>query len=170
VLPLLLKCCVLLGMHPGFDIKVTMVPVDFISRAMVHLAGQESAWGHSFHFFHPAPIEWRKLMSIFQELGYPLEEVGYDQWWRELKQRIQETDDTNGEKSLLSTLMLALTAPHFLFFKRPPLDDRNTRQSLEGTGIVYPPIDSALISNRPNSCLSHIVIVSFLFILVRPAA
>jgi thioester reductase-like protein len=146
VLPLLIKGCILLGKYPGFDIKVTMVPVDFISRAMVHFAGQESSWGHAYHFFHPAPIEWRKLMSIMQSLGYPLQEVGYDQWWRELKQRIQETDDSEGEKSFLATLMLALTAPHFLFFKRPPLDATNTRQGLEGTGIEYPPIDDALIS------------------------
>ena len=150
VLPLLLKGCVLLGKFPDFQIKVTMVPVDFICRAMVHLAGKQSSWGHAFHFFHPAPIEWSKLMSIFQDLGYPLEAVSYDQWWRELKVRIGDANDSTGEKTFLSTVMLALTAPHFLFFKRPSLDDSNTREGLAGTGIVYPPIDKALISTYLN--------------------
>jgi hypothetical protein len=112
---------------------------------MVHLAGLQSSWGHAFHFFHPAPIEWGKLMSILRDLGYPLEEVAYDQWRRELKQRIQEVDDSSGEKSFLATVMMALTAPHFLFFKRPPLDASNTREGLEGAGIEYPPIDNVLI-------------------------
>jgi thioester reductase-like protein len=131
VLPLLIKGCILLGTYPGFDIRVTMVPVDFISRAVVHFSGQENAWRRSFHFFHPVPIKWRELMCIFQDLGYPLKEVGYDQWWRQLTQRIQATDDT--ERSFLASLMLALTAPYFLFFKWPPLDASNTLQGLAGT-------------------------------------
>jgi hypothetical protein len=46
----------------------------------------------------------------------------------------------------LSTLFLAMTAPHYLFYKRPPMDDRNTREGLEGTGIKCDPVDSTLMS------------------------
>jgi hypothetical protein len=60
-----------------------------------------------------------------------------------LKGRIQEA---TSEKNFFSTLLLALTGPHFLFFKRPPLDASNTYLGLKGTGIQYPPIDHSLIA------------------------
>jgi len=119
--------------------------VDYVSQAMVHLASQEKSWGRAFHFFTPAPIAWRRLMAILRALGYPLEEVAYDQWWRELKQRTrpnmaQPTD----HKSFFATLLLALIAPHLLLYKRPPLDASYTQEGLAGTDIVCPPFDQAL--------------------------
>ena len=146
ILPLLLKGCILLGYYPSFDVKVTMAPVDYLSQAMVHLASQKKSWGRAFHFFHPAPIEWRGLMGILQALGYPMEEVPYEQWWRELKRR-RSVEESADDKSFLSALILALTAPHFLFYKRPPLDDNNIREGLAGTGISCAPIDRTLIGN-----------------------
>lgn len=145
VLPLLLKACILIGKYPTFDIRVTMVPVDFVSRSIVHLMGQEKSWGKAFHFFHPEPIEWRELMAIFQRLGYPLDELPYDQWWRELKKNIPASAAEPERKAFLATAMLAMTAPHFLLYKRPPLDWSNLREGLTGSGIEYPVIDEKLV-------------------------
>ena len=133
-----------MGQYPALNFEVTMVPVDYVSRAIVHLSGQKKSWGRAFHFFHPAPIEWRRLMAILGELGYSLEEVPYDQWWRELKHRIHKPAASN-HKGFLSTLMLALTAPHFLLYRRPPLDATHTLEGLEGTDIACPSIDRRLV-------------------------
>lgn len=147
ILPLLLKGCIVAGKFPTLDIKITLVPVDYVSRAMVHLAGTQAAWGRAFHLFNHAPIEWRRLMSTINRLGYPMTELPYDQWWQEIKQRTRQDSDEPGEnKQLLATLLLALTAPHFLFYKRPPLDDRLTQEGLAGTDIVCPPISQELIA------------------------
>ena len=151
ILPLLLKGCILLGKFPTFDIQVTMVTVDYVTQAIRHLSTRESAWGKAYHFFHPAPIPWLDLMGILQDLGYPLEAVSYDQWWRELKLGIQDASAPAGRKTFLSGVLLAVTAPHFLFYKRPPLDASDLQRALEGTGIATPPIDRALI----ETYLSH---------------
>lgn len=145
VLPMLLKGCILLGKYPALDIRVTMVPVDVISRAMVHLAGDASSWGKAFHFFHPSPIPWIDLMEILRDRGFALEETSYDQWWKELKSRMQDPAEPQEQRSVFSSVMMAMTAPHFLFFKRPPLDSTQVRAGLKGSGIEYPPIDDKLV-------------------------
>ena len=145
IFPLLLKACILLGKCPIFDVKVTMVPVDFVTSAMVHLAGRQESWGRAFHFFHPAPVEWDRLMDILRNIGYPLEEISYGDWWSELKRRVSNADNPAELRKFFSTALLALTAPHFLFYKRPPLDASNLTEGLNGTGLTYPEIDESLM-------------------------
>ena len=145
LLPLLLKGCILLGRYPAFDTKITLVPVDYVSRAMVHLAGQEKSWGRAFHFMNRTPVEWRRLMTTLRDFGYTLEEVGYDEWWRDLRQQVRRADTPLAHKRFLSTLIVAMTAPHFLFYRRPEMDSRYTDEGLEGAGISCPAVDDALI-------------------------
>ncbi len=147
ILPTLLKGCILLGRYPSFDIDVTMVPVDYLARSVVHLSRRENSWGRAFHFFNPAPIAWSKLMGILQSLGHPMEEVTFDQWSRALKRGASPAIDQSPEsKKFFATLRLAMISPNFLFYKRPPFDASNTLDGLAGSGIVCPPIDLALLS------------------------
>jgi thioester reductase-like protein len=146
VLPLLLKGCILIGQYPALDIKVTMVPVDFVSEAIVHLARQESHIGKAFHFAHPVPIEWCRLMSMLTRTGYPMKEVAYEDWRKHLKEQFRKSVGQPERRSFLSTVTLAMTAPHFLFYNRPKMDFTNITEGLKGSGIVCPPIDDALIS------------------------
>jgi thioester reductase-like protein len=146
LLPLLLKGCILLRKYPALDLLVTFVPVDYVSRAIVHLSSQKKSWGRAFHLVNRVPIEWERLMSILRAHDYQLERVSYQRWWRELKQQSHNSGEPEASRRVLSSLFLAMTAPHFLFYKRPPMDDGNTREGLEGTGIVCGPADSAVIS------------------------
>jgi thioester reductase-like protein len=150
LLPLLLKGCILQGKYPAFDIKVTLVPVDYVSRAMVHLSGQEKSWGRAFHFFNPGPVEWGRLMAMLRAFGYPLEEVAYDEWWRDLKQQIRTGANSPVDREHLSILMLAMTAPNYLFYKRPAMDASQTEEGLRGSGIACGAIDEALVGNYLN--------------------
>jgi thioester reductase-like protein len=146
LLPILLRGCALLGKYPALDIKVTMVPVDYASQAIVALASRSESWGRAFHLFNHAPIEWEDMMDIFRSHGYRLEAMSYGSWWRELKRRSQDAAEPEEIRRAFSTLILGMTAPHFLFYKRPEMDDSNMREGLAGTGIACGPVDEALIS------------------------
>jgi thioester reductase-like protein len=147
ILPQLLKGCILLGKYPDFDIEITLVTVDYVCDAMVHLAGREESWGRAFHLFNPSPIKWSRLISILRDLGYSLEEVSYDQWWQELTEHAHSNGSgASDDESVFATLRLALSAPNFLFYKRPPMDAANTQEGLHGSGIVCPAIDQSLIA------------------------
>jgi thioester reductase-like protein len=145
ILPLVLKACVLLEKCPVLDIEVTMVPVDYVTSAMVHLAGRADSFDRAFHYFHPNPVPWNRLMAIIRNLGYPLEELSYTDWRRALKKRATEPNDTRDHKTFFANAFLAIVAPHFLFYHRPPLDAANLEAGLRGTGIIYPEIDEALM-------------------------
>ena len=84
-------------------------------------------------------------MSILRR-SWPLEQISYEQWWRELKQQSQNAAEPEESRKAFATLLMALSAPHFLFYKRPPMDDRNTREGLAGSGVVCRPVDASLIA------------------------
>ena len=145
ILPLTLKACVLLEKCPVLDIGVTMVSVDYVTAAMVHLARREDSFGKAFHYFHPHPIPWNELMAIIRGLGYRLDEVSLPEWKRALKKRATDPGDTREHKTFFANAFLAIVAPHFLFYPRPPMDASNLTSGLRGTGIACPPIDAALM-------------------------
>jgi thioester reductase-like protein len=145
ILPLVLKACVLLGKCPDFDVRVTMVPVDYVTSAMVHLAGRQASFGKAFHYFHPDPAPWARLMDIIRNLGYPLETVTYAAWKRALKKRASDAGDPPELKQFFANAFLATVAPHFLLYPRPPMDASNLADGLRGTGIEYPAINEDLM-------------------------
>jgi len=155
LLPILLKGCVLLGKCPALDVKVTMVPVDYASQAIVTLAGRPESWGRAFHLFNREPIEWEQLVDILRLHGYPLEPMSWDNWKRELKRRVRDASEPEENRRAFSTLMMAMTAPHFLFYERPEMDDTNTREGLAGTGIECGAVDQALISTYVSFWKTH---------------
>lgn len=145
ILPLMLKACVLLEKCPVLDINVTMVPVDYVTSAMIHLTGEPDAFGKAYHYFHPRPAPWNDLMATIRKLGYPLEPMSYEDWKRALKKRAAGTGDSKERKTFFANAFLAIIAPHFLFYQRPPMSASNLEDGLRGTGIVYPDIDEALM-------------------------
>lgn len=147
LLPQLLKGCLKLGQYPAWDIEVTMVPVDYISRTMVYLAADTKNFGKAFHYFNPYPVRWLDLMALIQGQGYRLAEVPYEQWLADLKARIDSEDEQYGaDKEFYSRLLLALKVPHYLFYKRPRFDASNIATGLKGSDISCHKIDAELIS------------------------
>lgn len=146
ILPLVLKACVVLGACPVMDdVRVTMVPVDFVTRAMVHLAGQEFSWGKAFHYMHPNPVPFNELMAMVRNVGYRIDPVPYQDWRRMLKNAAADRSQPQERKEFLAHAFLAIIAPHFLFYKRPPMTAINLELGLLGSGIGYAEIDQALI-------------------------
>jgi thioester reductase-like protein len=145
ILPLLIKACVLLGKFPDFDVPVTMVPVDCVTDAMVHLAGTASGFGRAYHYFHPDPIPWRDLIRLIEELGYPMAPLPFAEWQRALKTAASVRGDRPEYREYFPNAFMAVMAPHFLLYPRPPLDAANLAAVHRTIGRSYPPIDRSLI-------------------------
>lgn len=150
ILPLMLKACVMMGQCPELDVRVTMVPVDYVTSAMVHLAGHAEAFGRAFHYFHPNPAPWNDMMAMIRNLGYTLEPMSLEAWKRALKKRAASKTESKERREFFSNAFLAVISPHFLFYRRPPMDAGNLAEGLRGTGIVYPAIDEQLMRSYFN--------------------
>jgi thioester reductase-like protein len=139
----LLKACVQLGQVPELepDLVTDIVPVDYVSQALVHLSMQESSLGRVFHLVHPRPIEWRRVIEWIAELGYPLETIPRGVWVAE-RNRVGATLEDPMMAALSSS---PVTAPGASPLRPARLDCRNTLEGLEGTSIVCAPVDDRLL-------------------------
>jgi NADP-dependent 3-hydroxy acid dehydrogenase YdfG len=63
-----------------------MTPVDFVSKAILHLSNQTQAGQMVFHLGDPDPVDTRRVFDDLEELGYPTRPLGWDEWvalWNE---------------------------------------------------------------------------------------
>lgn len=120
-----------------------MVPVDYLSQAIVHLSQQTNSLGKAFHLSNPQPISWKNLFEEIRSLGYHLEETAYDEWLVAIKHHAFQH---RRENALYSLLPLLLSAANALRLKKPRFDEYHTNEGLAGTSIVCPPVDTELLS------------------------
>jgi thioester reductase-like protein len=139
----LLKACIQIGKFPTLETQINLVPVDYLSQAIVHLSRQENSLGKAFHLSNPQPISWKNLFEEIRSLGYLIEETAYDEWLVDLKHHAFQH---RRENALYSLLPLLLSAANALRFKKPRFDEQHTSEGLAGTSIVCPPVDTELLS------------------------
>ncbi len=92
-----LKACVQMEEAPDLSLPFDPVPVDYVSRAIVHLSRQPESLGKAFHFFNPRPVPWREVFAFARSLGYPLRALSTAEWERRLAAAVEA-----GEENALS--------------------------------------------------------------------
>lgn len=63
-----------------------MTPVDFVSKAIVHLGNQTQAKQLVFHLGDPNPVPTSAVFDDLERLGYPTKRIPFDDWvalWQE---------------------------------------------------------------------------------------
>ncbi len=137
--------CCLMQAAPELALSERMLPVDYVSRAIVQLAGQPTAPGQAFHLLHEQPLDFATIIAWIQAAGYPLERLPYAEW----RERLRATAATAPEHPLYPFIDLFPTDPAELdglgYQSATPVETHNTRTGLRDTGIVCPPIDAAII-------------------------
>jgi amino acid adenylation domain-containing protein/thioester reductase-like protein len=141
----LIPGCIQLGMVPKFSNweAQNIVPVDYVSRAVIHLSQQQESLGKAFHVAHSHSTPLHDIFNLIRDLGHPLEEVSYQQWRSHLTHINQvSTND------ILIALMAIFPEEDIEITnkgKGPELDLSNTLAGLAGTDIVFPTIEKGLI-------------------------
>jgi thioester reductase-like protein len=70
-----------IGYHPDVEgWRAEMTPVDFVSKAIVHLGDQAHAKQLVFHLGDPNPVDAKQVFQHFTELGYPTEPLPFEEW------------------------------------------------------------------------------------------
>ncbi|NET57509.1 MAG: amino acid adenylation domain-containing protein [Symploca sp. SIO2E6] len=145
----LIKGLIQLGSAPDLDMKLSLTPVDYVSRAIVHLSQQPASMGKAFHLVSPHALHFRQLVQAIQALGYLIQWCDYDQWQTKLLKVASAKADhalspllflftewvTGNERPYLETAALVSQA----------FDYQNTLAGLVGTNIVCPAIDASLL-------------------------
>jgi len=136
--------CIQSGLTPAVDVSVDMTPVDFASRAILHLSAQPESAGRTFHLVNPRPISWPALCDRVRALGYPLRTVSVGEWKDQAKVVLGQDLD----KSMFAWLPLVAaltTGDGPLVLPQLRYDCAHTLAGLEGTPISCPPVDDRLL-------------------------
>jgi amino acid adenylation domain-containing protein/thioester reductase-like protein len=133
--------CIQLGMVPKFDFWAeNIIPVDYMSRAIIHISRQKESLGKAFHLVNPNPTPMNDLFNWIRALGYPLEEVSYEEWRSHLIRTNQ-----GASNNILQALMPIFSEENIeTTNKTPEFDFSNTLCGLAGTDIFFPRIERGL--------------------------
>ncbi|MEQ9237073.1 non-ribosomal peptide synthetase family protein [Coleofasciculus sp. E2-BRE-01] len=137
--------CIQFGSVPDEDIRENIVPVDYVSRAIVHLSRQKESIGKAFHLVNPQILHSSQLIDQIRSLGYPLEQLSYDQW----RTKLLNTTQGSSEHPLYALVPFfpardaeAETSNSGVL----QFDGQNTLAGLAGTSITCPPVDHQLLN------------------------
>jgi thioester reductase-like protein len=138
--------CVELGSIPNAEMMQDIIPVDYVSQAIIHLSLKQNSWGKAFHITHPQTVSTNVFFDKLRSLGYPIQQIPYDQWHEQLL-NIAENNPKHGlyplvpllsgVKNNASTSESEATTVKF--------DCQNTIDGLSGTSITCPAIDDQLL-------------------------
>ncbi len=135
------RACVLLGSVPDLDVMVNIVPVDFVSAAIVHLSKDPENLGRVYHLDNPEPLHFSKLADWLVAQGFNARKVSFNDWRAELFQQVTHLP-SDGWAPYLPLIEEVEEEQVFM----PEFDLRNTLAGLEGSGIHCHPVDGQLFS------------------------
>lgn len=157
--------CIQLGAAPAGNTSFDLVPVDYVSQAIIYLSKQQESLGKAFHLVNPRPLDANVLIDSIRSLGYPIEQISYEQWRTELfniarnspehplyplvpffaASNLQQSNASANRKRQASVAGIAF-------------DCQNTLAGLANTGIACPQISDRLL----HTYLSYLIHKNFL--------
>jgi thioester reductase-like protein len=143
--------CIELGSAPASNMTLNLIPVDYMSQALVYLSKQQKSLGKTFHLFHPQPLKYDALIQSIGALGFPLKLISYQQWQAQLREIAG-----NFPEHTLSPLLSFFTADGVddseSKHTQLKFDCQNTINGLTGSQIICPLIDETVL----HTYISHL--------------
>jgi thioester reductase-like protein len=130
--------------------KVNLVPVDFVARAMDHIAhlSEDEVHGNTFHLTDPEPFTRGQVLNAFMKAAHaPQLTARIDPKMKGLIPKparavIRQLPPIKRiRKQLAADLKIPTSVLEAGDF-RADFDSRETQSALEGTGIAVPPLDT----------------------------
>jgi phthiocerol/phenolphthiocerol synthesis type-I polyketide synthase E len=96
--------CIQLGLAPLRDYALSVGTVDHLARQVIALSLRPAALGRTFHTIDPVPLPWNEIFDQIRRFGYPVRSVPFEQWRRELTERVESEGDDNALAPLMAML------------------------------------------------------------------
>lgn len=133
-LPSFLKGCLQLKSWPLVDTTWEMVPIDYVSKAIVHIALNPKNLNRAYFSLHPKSRMVSEFIEWHQHFGYPIRALPWDIWKKELL--------SQGEKKLKDNALFpfvdfirALSEEQVYF---PKTDQSGFLGAIKDTGLSCP--------------------------------
>jgi NAD(P)-dependent dehydrogenase (short-subunit alcohol dehydrogenase family) len=136
---------------PGVGVegrKINIVPVDFVAKAMDHLAHLDGFDGQAFHLTDPNPLSAGQVINVFAraahapEAAMRIDSRMFDFIPKQVRMGVQMLPPV---QRITDTVLADLGIPRqvLVYINYPTdFDSTKTQTALEGTGISVPPLAS----------------------------
>jgi amino acid adenylation domain-containing protein/thioester reductase-like protein len=141
----LIKGFIQLENAPDLSTPMHLTPVDYVSKAIVNLAHQQSSWGKAFHLTNPQALSLDQLLHQIQSRGYSVRSTAYQQWLKTLIEQQFDRDNALTSMIPLLTSQSEVYSNYLEVMNLARVDCQNTVAGLTGTTIVCPQLDSKLL-------------------------
>jgi thioester reductase-like protein len=144
------RACLLLGTAPDLDVVANIVPVDFVSTAIVHLSKNPENWNRVYHLENPQPLHFDKLLDWLASIGFSPRKVSFEEWRKDLFSTVVHLENGGWEPYLP---LIEEVEEEQIFM--PNIDLSNTFSRLNGNDFQCPPVDGKLLSVYINSFIEQ---------------
>ncbi|MDX1901411.1 MAG: amino acid adenylation domain-containing protein [Gammaproteobacteria bacterium] len=138
---LLIKGCIQMGYAPDWQENIALLPVDFVSKAIVTISQQQPERNGVFHIDHPVGMLWTDLVQWLVDYGYNIKLCSHKEWLRHL--------EINGQNNVLFPFL-----PYYLSMKDAPHTPNTgmkiTKPLLDAAGFIYPELGDTLLATYIN--------------------
>jgi amino acid adenylation domain-containing protein/thioester reductase-like protein len=81
---MMIKGCLQMGFVPELEAALNLVPAHYVSQVIVSLSKMRSSGGQAYQIINPVPISWDQFTNWFIKMGYRIQKVSYEEWYRNL--------------------------------------------------------------------------------------
>jgi thioester reductase-like protein len=128
-----------IAIYPAAEGSLDAAPVDYVARAIVHIARRSDTLGEIFHLTNPTPTPWRSIYRALEQLGHPVELVDYGRWLASLT-------GPGADPVLLPYAAYFKTRDQAWKLRQSTFDATNTRAALADSEIRCPAVDVGLLA------------------------
>jgi amino acid adenylation domain-containing protein/thioester reductase-like protein len=132
------------GAFPQIDTHIDVAPVDYVAKAIVHIAFRGNPLGRAFHLTNPQSCHMTEALAFLRNAGYRFEERSFEDLRGGLVESPEFADNA------LFPYQAALESMDGRSFELPKYDCRHTQRELAGSGIICPPVDAKLFETYLN--------------------
>lgn len=134
---------------PEGTMLLDILPVDYVSKAVVYLTQDPNNWNKAYHYIHPQPASSDILFDRLEKAGYAIARIPYQQWYTKLVNIAKNSQD-----HILYPLVSLFSANNSGEAQNKSFnlkfDCQNTLKGLEASSIECPAINGELIDTYIN--------------------
>jgi thioester reductase-like protein/FkbH-like protein len=137
---LMSKCCVESGVMFEEETNIELIPVDYVSSAIIELSKEAVAVNRNFHIINCYRTPIRYIAQWMDERGFKVEKYPYMEWKDKLTERVQKNQGLNS----IGTMLPFITEDATVIDKSLILDTRNADEILDSKGVARKEVDKEL--------------------------
>ncbi|MBE9222347.1 amino acid adenylation domain-containing protein [Cyanobacterium stanieri LEGE 03274] len=89
-IPRMFQGCLQLKLFPQINAIVNLVPVDYVSRVIVHLSQNQTYLNQTFNIVNPNPSHFSDILQWLKEHHYPFSIVPHATWAKQLEETVKK--------------------------------------------------------------------------------